>query len=476
MSHWSEEKEIGNRWKALFSAFVYRVLGRTFIIIYLIPISIVYFFYSKNRMKASREYLKRMSKYNKKVKSNLICSYKHLLSFVVSIAEKIAAWNGDIPIKDLIVKTKEDYEADPNNWNTPGSVSGAGFEPGSVFMGKFLIPVKKENNMSTLQLQLYDTKTGKVLRFWNINLAQDDPQIDPEKAHVTYYTGSDWVRPNDPNEATDEQRDSYSLVRNHLYTIGAKATDDYDPDTFILKEGADKFKSLLENAMHYNDYKIMRLKQTVNFHSEEEVATYINAVLQETVKLNDPIHEEITLKHLAKECDISYNTLEKRFQELKSASVTNREKVPVLSAPKKGPTHKDKYSRASLAILYYLLVNDRMVQKYEREGILFPDENARFLASEILYFRRKYGIIKVADFYTYLTDKDNLSQLTSEVLSQELPAKITEQEMDDYFRVIREYNKNREIKWLQKMIKEEMDPMEKARLAEKIKGLRIGEC
>ena len=137
--------------------------------------------------------------------------------------------NGDANKDGLL--DSGDYEADPNNWNTPGSVSGAGFEPGSVFMGKFLIPVKKEDNMSTLQLQLYDTKTGKVLRFWNINLAQDDPQIDPEKAHVTYYTGSDWVRPNDPNEATDEQRDSYSLVRNHLYTIGAKATDDYDPDT-----------------------------------------------------------------------------------------------------------------------------------------------------------------------------------------------------------------------------------------------------
>ena len=110
MSHWTEEKEIGNRWKALFSAFVYKVLGRTFVILYLIPISIVYFFYSKSRMKASREYLKRMSKYNKKIKSNFICSYKHLLSFVVSISEKLAAWNGDIPMKDLIIKTKEDYD------------------------------------------------------------------------------------------------------------------------------------------------------------------------------------------------------------------------------------------------------------------------------------------------------------------------------------------------------------------------------
>ena len=91
----------------------------------------------------------------------------------------------------------------------------------------------KVDSKSTLQLQSYDTKTGKVLRYWNINLASTDPQIDPEKAHTTYYDAenSQWVRPNSPGESNDEQANSYSLVRNHLYTIGAKATDDYDPGT-----------------------------------------------------------------------------------------------------------------------------------------------------------------------------------------------------------------------------------------------------
>ena len=139
--------------------------------------------------------------------------------------------NGDANNDSLL--DSGDYDADPNNWNTPGSVNGAGFEPGSVFTGKFLIPVLKVDSKSTLQLQSYDTKTGKVLRYWNINLASTDPQIDPEKAHTTYYDAenSQWVRPNSPGESNDEQANSYSLVRNHLYTIGAKATDDYDPGT-----------------------------------------------------------------------------------------------------------------------------------------------------------------------------------------------------------------------------------------------------
>ncbi|MBW5389615.1 LpxL/LpxP family acyltransferase [Brachyspira hampsonii] len=109
MAHWTEEKEIGKRWKALFSISVYKILGRTFVILYLIPISIFYFFYSRTRMQASREYLKKMSKYNKKIKSNFISSYRHLLSFVVSVSEKFSAWNGDIPITDLVIKTKDSY-------------------------------------------------------------------------------------------------------------------------------------------------------------------------------------------------------------------------------------------------------------------------------------------------------------------------------------------------------------------------------
>lgn len=124
-----------------------------------------------------------------------------------------------------------DYEADPNNWNTPSNVYGAEFEPGSVFAGTFLIPVEKTPNNSTLQLQLVDnTQTtnndGGVIRYWNINLSESDPQLNP-KAHI--YTISSDGTVTESN--IDEQRDSYSLVRNHLYTIGAKATDDYNPGT-----------------------------------------------------------------------------------------------------------------------------------------------------------------------------------------------------------------------------------------------------
>ena len=137
--------------------------------------------------------------------------------------------NGDANNDGLL--DSGDYEADPNNWNTPASVTGAEFEPGSVFAGKFLIPVEKTQSQSTLQLQLVDNtkitdNDGGVIRYWNINLAESDPQLNP-KAHIYTVDATGAATESD----IDEQRDSYSLVRNHLYTIGAKATDDYNPGT-----------------------------------------------------------------------------------------------------------------------------------------------------------------------------------------------------------------------------------------------------
>ena len=88
MKHWTEEKEIGKVWKIYFSRFVYKIFGRNLMIIYLIfPVSMIYFIYyfASGRIKASKDFLKRISKYNKKAKANIFHYYKHLVSFIVTV-------------------------------------------------------------------------------------------------------------------------------------------------------------------------------------------------------------------------------------------------------------------------------------------------------------------------------------------------------------------------------------------------------
>ncbi|MBQ3511418.1 MAG: DNA primase [Bacilli bacterium] len=248
--------------------------------------------------------------------------------------------------------------------------------------------------------------------------------------------------------------------------------DNDDPDSFILKHGKDRFVALLENAVNFSDFKISKLKENVNFKSDEEKANYINAVLKETVKIDDPIRVEVVLKRLAKEFDIGYNTLEMRFNDFKDEKKVIVQQIEI---PKTKVIKKDKYTKAVEQILYFMLNNDWAVSQVEKERLIFPSEETRILSSEIIYYYKKYGVINVADFYTYIQDKENILILLNGILASNYIEKTTKEELFEYFKVVREYGINQEIKRLTNLMKKEVDPLEQAKIVEKIRKLRIGE-
>lgn len=249
-------------------------------------------------------------------------------------------------------------------------------------------------------------------------------------------------------------------------------TDGLDPDDYILKYGKESFERLIENASNYSDFKIKNLKQGVNFKSNEEVSSYINQVLLETSKVSDEIRRELTLKTLAKEFDIGYNTLEKRLSTYLKEEPKELKKQEFVLKPK--PTKHNKYELAEKTLLYYMLTNADIRNRFEQGKFNFSNEQSRFLASEIVYYYKLYGMLTPADFYTYLKDKKELLQLLDKVLELDIEDEVSEEVIDAYIAVVRENNMNLEIKRLEKTMKEKNDPLEKAQIAEKIRKLKMG--
>ena len=248
--------------------------------------------------------------------------------------------------------------------------------------------------------------------------------------------------------------------------------DPFDPDEYILNNGKDRFIGLIDNALNFSDYKMMKLRESVNFNSDEEKANYINQVLKETAKINDPIRVEVVLKRLAKEFDIGYNTLEMQINGYKK----KEEKKEEIVIPKKiNVTKKSKYMKAVEQILYFMLNNDFVISQVEKEHLIFPSEESRILCSEIIYYYHNYGSINVADFYTYVQDKDMVVNFLNEILASNYNSETTKEELFEYFRVVKEYAKTQEIKRLTNLMKKEVDPIEQAKISEKIRKLRIGE-
>ncbi len=244
-----------------------------------------------------------------------------------------------------------------------------------------------------------------------------------------------------------------------------------DPDTFIMREGRERFLGLMENAIYFNNYKIRMLKKKVNLGSDKEKAKYIDQAIEEASKIEDAIRVEIILKNLAKEFDIGYNTLEIRFREKKKAR--EKPESPSFTIPLR-TKQKTKYIKAVEMLIYALLNYDWAITLSRKQHLIFPEEKYRITMNEIFYYYEKYGNIEFADFYTYAMDKKEVKEVLDEVLQEE-ESVVTSAVLEDLFKSIRENSLNLENKRLQEKLKEELDPLEQAKVAEQIRKLRIGD-
>ena len=262
-----------------------------------------------------------------------------------------------------------------------------------------------------------------------------------------------------------------ALLEQGLEVKVIKLPDPEDPDTYILKNGKERFEGLINSALNFSDYKMEKLKENVDFRSDEEKADYINQVIEETAKLTDPIRREVVLKRLAKEFDIGYNTLEMRINSILKSTVKKEEKF----IPKKQSQKKDKYTKAYEQIIYFMLNKDWVITQVEKEKIIFPTEIMRTTCSEIIYYYKKYGNINMADFYTYVQDNENVLIFLNNIMSGNYLEDTTKDELFLYFKVVKEYIQKQEINRLTNLMKKEVDPIEQAKIVEKIRKLRLGD-
>ena len=138
-------------------------------------------------------------------------------------------------------------------------------------------------------------------------------------------------------------------------------------------------------------------------------------------------------------------------------------------------SRKNKYRKAIEQVIYFMLTNDWVISEVEREKLLISDLDARILVKEIIYYYKKYGSVTIADFITYLSDKSELLISLNSIISCSYSDQLDQETLYLYFRVIREDSLNRQIKVLEKKLKEELDPKRQAMIGNEIRALRIGD-
>lgn len=249
--------------------------------------------------------------------------------------------------------------------------------------------------------------------------------------------------------------------------------DNLDPDEYILKYGKDSYLSLLDNPISFSSYKLNYLKDGKDLTNIDDKSFYISKVLEEIANESDLIKKELILDELAKEFQFDVEILRKKLQIIEKSSRIETFKKEEVSNNKLKKEVFDKYQKSSIAICYFMLNSKEARNIYQKKLNTLPYKTYRLLANEILYYSNNNASFDIADFITTLNDKKELQDALKKVLLVEFAYK--KESLEEYIKVILDYNSSQEIKRLKKLIKEEQDPNKKAILAEKIRLIILDE-
>ena len=248
-----------------------------------------------------------------------------------------------------------------------------------------------------------------------------------------------------------------------------KLEDNLDPDDYILQKGKDAFLSKLDNSINVMDFKLSYLKQNKDISKSDELASYVNEVINELVKIDDDVLKEITIKKLSFESNLDIDFIKER---LSGANISKEEKKEVIVPIKKIINKLNKYEKAEKFLVYYMLLSKEVVKIYDHKVKFITNNDLRLLAKEISAYYHKYGDIILADFLSYIDVYEDLSKTVKELLSLDLNDEIDLDVINDYVNTIKENLINMEIDKLKRKINEESDIKTQASLAQQICELK----
>ena len=237
--------------------------------------------------------------------------------------------------------------------------------------------------------------------------------------------------------------------------------ENLDPDEYIQKYGKEAFERKIENPINIMDFELDYLKQGKNLESAEDTAEYINQIIKELNKINDEILKEVTIKKIVDETKIDENIIRNHLEE-KPKKLPKREVKQSLT----------KYEIAEKNLIFYMLNSEEVIKAYDKKVTYMPDKEYRLLAREISTFYKNYGQMNEADFIDYIEGDEELTQTIKKVNQNMNSENYTEEEINDYIKVIREYNVKDAIDRLQEKMKKQTDPLKKAEIAQQIINLK----
>ena len=266
------------------------------------------------------------------------------------------------------------------------------------------------------------------------------------------------------NKATQSYLDNYGFNHDNIKIV--RLEDNLDPDDYILKNGKEKMLYHLQHPLSAYDYKMSVYKNNIDFTNSKDISNYINSILPEIEKIDDEIIRDLEINKLAQITGVDKSIIMSKIKD------SNKK---VVLKPKEQNVKVTKYEKASRYILYRMIHDNKIILNYYNNLSYLPNDTDRKLANEIVLFYKKFNSFNINDFIIYLSDKKDLIQLLIKIDDMEYSKEQLEDDIDNYFNVIRENLYNIQIKRLTNELKNEVNEIKRKEIAQKIVDIKLKE-
>ena len=257
-----------------------------------------------------------------------------------------------------------------------------------------------------------------------------------------------------------------------LQISGAK-----DPDEFILKYGSGQMKNAMENAISLVEFKVKKLKETLNLNNVSDKIKFLNETSKILLKVENDIEKEVYISKISEQYDVSKEAIYAQLNKLQYAS---NQGDKILEKPRAIRTveniderikNNDKDVIRENLILSILLNNNEEDSRKIKKVIElndFKDEKNKKIAKK-LYEQKEIGNINnILDLF----DEDELINHITYIMSNNWDISDTEKAIDD---ILNKFSKekmiNRKTEILKKLTSEKLSKEEMIKLEEELKNI-----
>lgn len=256
-----------------------------------------------------------------------------------------------------------------------------------------------------------------------------------------------------------------------LQISGAK-----DPDEYILKYGSGQMKKEMENAISLVEFKVKKLKETLNLENVSDKIKFLNEVSKILLKVENDIEKEIYITKFAGQYNISRESIYAQLNKLQYAKNQGNKVLEKTNAIKRSVTNEKsenlQMDNARENLIISILLNNDKDDVIRIKNVIeikdFKNEKNKKIAEKLYEQFEKGDINNVLDLF----EDDELINHITYIMSSNFDITDTKKAIEDILsKLEKEKLINRKSEILKKLSSGNVSKDELIKLEEELKLL-----